>query len=638
MDRITGRQDNHETFERVLERRVARRKFIMSSMGALPVLAAAGLLLKPSAAKAAPVDGLNFSPISLMTNDQVTVPAGYSSQVLISWGDPVLPGAPAFNNATITPEIQRQQFGFNSDFLGYFPFPNNPFSTPGYGGGQSSRWGLLTVNHEYTDGRLMFPGYDSNSPTFNEVNTEIAAHGLSIVLVYRIYDEWRYWSGSSFNRRIHGETEMAITGPAAGDSLLQVSYDSTGTAVRGMLNNCGGGKTPWGTLLTCEENFNQYFANASQLDPDSATAKSHARYGLTSGESRRKWERFHNRFDLSKDPNEPFRFGYVVEIDPYDPSYKPKKRTALGRMKHEAAVTTIAPGGQAIVYMGDDQRFDYMYKFVSQGTFNRSDRSQNMDLLDSGTLYVAKFNDDGSGDWIPLIAGQGALSEWTPAQVSIKTREAADLVGATAMDRPEDVEVSPTTGKIYAAMTNNSRRTAEQVNAANPRAGNSFGHIIEITETNDNHAGDSFNWEIFMLCGDPAVVDAGTFFAGFDPSAVSPIANPDNLLFDSVGNLWIATDGQPRTLNGNDGIYACPVFGPDRGFVRQFLSGVIGSEVASLEMTPDDGTLFAAIQHPGEGSTILEPTSRWPDFSLNPPRPGVVATVKTGRGGRYIGS
>ena len=239
---------------------------------------------------------------------------------------------------------------------------------------------------------------------------------------------------------------------------------------------------------------------------------------------------------------------------------------------------------------------------------------------------------------IPEWYNQLIKPAWTPAQVSIKTREAADLVGATAMDRPEDVEVSPTTGKIYAAMTNNSRRPAEQVNAANPRAGNSFGHIIEITETNDNHAGDSFNWEIFMLCGDPAVVEAGTFFAGFDPSAVSPIANPDNLLFDSVGNLWIATDGQPRTLNGNDGIYACPVFGPDRRFVRQFLSGVIGSEVASLEMTPDDGTLFAAIQHPGEGSTILEPTSRWPDFSLNPPRPGVVATVKTGRGGRYIGS
>lgn len=637
MDRRTGRQETYETFEQVLQRRVARRKFLMSSIGALPALAAAGSLLKPSEAKAAPVDGLNFAPISLMKNDQVTVPAGYRSQVLISWGDPVLPGAPAFNNATITPEIQRQQFGFNCDFLGYFPFSHLPVSQQD-GGGRNSRWGLLTVNHEYTDPRLMFPGYDPDFPTFNEVNTEIAAHGLSVVLVYRMYDEWRYWSGSRYNRRIHGETEMAITGPAAGDPLMKVSYDPSGTAVRGMLNNCGGGKTPWGTLLTCEENFNQYFGNASSLTADSPTAASHARYGLPSGESRRKWERFHDRFDLSKDPNEPFRFGYVVEIDPYDPSYKPKKRTALGRMKHEAAVTTIAPSGQAVVYMGDDQRFDYIYKFVSQGSFNRSNRSQNMELLDAGTLYAAKFNDDGSGEWIALVAGQGMLAEWTPAEVAIKTREAADLVGATAMDRPEDVEVNPTTGKIYAAMTNNTRRTAEQVDAANPRANNRFGHIIEITETNNNHAGDSFQWEIFMLCGDPANVEAGTYFAGFDPSAVSPISNPDNLLFDSAGNLWIATDGQPRTVDGNDGIYACPTFGPDRGFVRQFLSGVIGSEIASLEMTPDDETLFAAIQHPGEGSTILEPSSGWPDFNLNPPRPGVVATIKTGRGGRYIGS
>jgi hypothetical protein len=261
-----------------------------------------------------------------------------------------------------------------------------------------------------------------------------------------------------------------------------------------------------------------------------------------------------------------------------------------------------------------------------------------MDLLETGTLFVARFNDDGTGDWIPLTAGQGPLASWSAAQVAMRTRQAADLVGATQMDRPEDIDVSPVTGKVYAAMTNNTSRTAAQVNASNPRAGNAFGHIIELTESNGNHAGDQFTWEILMLCGDPSDVSAGTFFAGFDPTSVSPIACPDNLLFDTAGNLWIATDGQPGTLEGNDGIYACPTFGPDRGHVRQFLSGVPGGEVASLEMTPDDGTLFASIQHPGEGSSIGSETSDWPDFNLNPPRPAVVATVKAGRGGEYIGS
>ena len=416
---------------------------------------------------------------------------------------------------------------------------------------------------------------------------------------------------------------------------------TTRQAVRGTLNNCGGGVTPWGTLLTAEENFDKYFANKGSLDASDARKAIHNRYGFRDGNSEWRWENFHSRFDLSKDPNEPFRFGWVVEIDPYDAKFMPRKRTALGRLKHEAATVTVAPDKRVVVYTGDDERFDYVYKFISKRRLNPR-REDNFTLLDEGTLYAAKFEVDnagnGTGQWLPLTAGQGPLAGWSAAMVLINTRGAADLIGATKMDRPEDIETNPATGKVYVVCTNNSLRgTTGQpgTDPANAIARNTHGHIIEIAEASNNPASTSFKWDIFMRCGDPARDEHNSYFAGCDKSKVSPVSCPDNIVFDRKGNLWIATDGQPNSLKKNDGIYAVPVQGPDRGYVRQFLSASVGSEVASLAMTPDDKSLFASIQHPGEGSKNLEPTnltSRWPDGEF--PRPSVVAVTK----GETIGS
>lgn len=618
-ERNTARGD---TFEQVLKRRLARRTFLKGAATTAPLLVMSPSLLLSRASHSQGQGTLAFRPIALSTMDAVIVPSGYSSQVVIRWGDPLFPGAPEFNLMRQSAQAQAQQFGYNCDYVGYFPLPDYRSTDPTHG--------LLAVNHEYTNPELMFIGYSAANVTLQQVDVEIAAHGLSIVEVKRINNEWKYNRNSFFNRRITGETEMLITGPAAGHEWLKVSYDPTGTRVRGTLNNCAGGKTPWGTVLTCEENFNQYFANRNLL-PDSDRRKAvHARYGLPAGASERRWEQYHTRFDVSKEPNEPFRFGWVVEIDPYNPEFVPRKRTALGRVKHEAATVVVAPDRRVVVYTGDDERFEYIYKFVTRRRFNPVSREANFGLLDEGTLYVAKFNDDGTGEWLPLIAGQGPLAAWSQAEVLINTRGAADLVGGTKMDRPEDIETNPINGKVYCVMTNNTQRGSSGrpgPDKANPRANNRHGHIIELTETGDDPTATTFSWEIFLLCGDPRVQGDGAYYAGYDTSRVSPLSTPDNIVFDGNGNLWIATDGMPGTFRMNDGIFAVPVAGEERGFVRQFLSGPVGCELCGPEFTPDFRTLFAAVQHPGEGGTIASPISTWPDGAV-PPRPSVIAITK----------
>jgi secreted PhoX family phosphatase len=490
----------------------------------------------------------------------------------------------------------------------------------------------------------MFPGFVPGGAgpaltTPDNVAIELAAHGLSIVEIAldRRTDTWQLVLGD-YNRRITGETPIAVSGPLAGHPLLRTAADPAGRLVRGMLNNCGGGTTPWGTLLTAEENFNQYFAHRDGM-ADGPVKDIHTRYGLTPGYSERGWELDQLRFDLREEPNEPLRFGYIVEIDPYEPSSMPKKRTALGRLKHEAATCAMTRDGRVAVYSGDDERFEHMYKFISRRRVS-SRREQNADLLDEGTLYAARFEADGTGQWVPLLPGVGPLAAWTLPDILLNTRQAAFLMGATRMDRPEDLQTNPRNGKLYCAMTNNTRRTAAGANgvdAANPRPNNRHGHVIELTEDGNDPGRLGFRWEIFMLCGDPAnPADEPTYFAGFDPSQVSAISCPDNVTFDRRGNLWIATDGQIGTFNRNDGIFAVPVEGEDRGFVRQFLSGVPGGECASLAFTPDDQTLFVSIQHPAEGSTIMAPTHRWPDGTE--PLPTVIAVRKTARGNPAIGS
>ncbi len=626
----------NDYFEAIARRMISRRGLLRGGAAAagMLVISTSGLSQAGKALAAGTIEeatgttkGLTFAPISLNGDDKITVPPGYKSEILIRWGDPMFTDAgTGFEFGTQTAAQQERQFGYNCDWIGFIPLT-------------ASR-ALLCANHEYTNPELMFPNYSADAPTKEQVDYELAAHGFSVLHIERHATRgWRYTMGAWANRRITAKSNTRLTGPAAGHALVKTSEDPSGFNVTGMLNNCSAGLTPWGTVLTCEENFNQYFAN-NDLNPDPKKKAVHSRYGLTAKASERKWERFYNRFDIAQEPNEPFRYGWVVEIDPHDPASLPRKRTALGRVKHEAATTVLANDGRAVVYMGDDERFDYMYKFVSSGKADLTNREANVDLLDSGTLYVAKFNDNGTGAWIPLVWGSNGLTAGngfaSQAEVCIKTRLAGDHVGATKMDRPEDIQTNPVNGKVYAVMTNNTQRGTEGkagVDGPNPRAANKHGHIIEITPSGNDHASTAFTWDLFLVCGDPAV-DKGTYFGGYNPSLVSPISSPDNITFDNTGNLWISTDGQISTFKKNDGVYVVPVDGPERGFVRQFFSGVPGGETSSLILSDTDDTLFVSIQHPGEGSTLDNLTSHFPDGKE--PRPSVVFVMK--EGGGTIGS
>ena len=622
-------REGNEPFASILHRRISRRGLLKTAAIGAPLVALStspllgarlfgGASLANVAGASGHDGGGGGGPVGIESiphdlDDTVNIASGYAAEVVIRWGDPVVAGAPAFDLNNQTAAAARRQFGFNCDYVGFIPLD------PG-----SVRFGLLSVNHEYTAGGDMFPGYDGDNPTAEQVAVEIANHGMSVVRVSRRGNgTWYYHPESYYNRRIHGETPIVPTGPAAGSAHLQTAADPTGMDIRGMFNNCGGGKTPWGTILTCEENFHQYFANNDAVE-ETAQARN-ARYGAPGGESFRKWERFERRFDLAQEPNEINRHGYVVEIDPYDPTSTPRKHTALGRFKHEAANTTLSDDNRVVVYSGDDQRFDYMYKFVSLNAFNPYNRAENLNLLEAGTLYVAKFDDSGAGEWIPLVP-DGPLAGWSLADICVFTREAADLVGATPMDRPEDIEVNPVNRRVYAVMTNNTRRTEEQVDGPNPRGPNTYGHILELTENGGDAAATTFTWDIFILCGDPANEEHGTYFAGFEQGELDSIATPDNIAFDRAGNLWVTTDGQPRALGAADASYVIPTAGPERGRLRRFMTGVPGGEVTGPEFTPDDTALFLAIQHPGERGGLDEPTSTWPDGDF--PRPSVIVTRK----------
>ncbi len=649
-----GRAPQNEKFGSVMARYLERRTFLKGAAALVPAIAASRALLATSEAKANLGSTLTFEPLSPSTADQVIVPEDYDANVLICWGDPLFRNAPEFDPYNQTATAQRLQFGYNCDFIGYFPLGDKHDDDDDHHDHDKhdeKKRALLCVNHEYTTGGDMIPGYVAGSSK-QIADIELAAHGGSVVEIVLKKEGWKYKTNSRYNRRITGETPIAITGPAAGHRLMRTSADTRGRTVLGMLNNCSGGKTPWGTSLTCEENFNQYFANNS-LVADADIKAAHTRYGLTSEASSRLWEKFYDRFDLAKEPNEPFRFGWVVEIDPYNPDFQPRKHTALGRLKHEAATVVVSKSGHAVVYTGDDQQFDYVYKFVSRGRVNERRDEANHDILEHGTLYVAKFYDDGTGEWLPLTISNPTLAGQFSSQgeILIKTRLAADALGATAMDRPEDIETNPVSGKVYVVLTNNTARTEARADEANPRAPNPNGHILEIEEHQADHAATIFRWDVFILCGDPmkelltdpaAIVPPlasnATYFAGYgDAAKLGKVAAPDNIAFDRRGNLWIATDGQPSNADigqPDDAIHAVPTAGPERGFLRQFLSGPKGAELCGPEFDEGDRTLFCSIQHPGEDGGIPDETSTWPDGDPIP-RPSVVTVLH--RDGARIG-
>ncbi|MQX36385.1 PhoX family protein [Roseospira navarrensis] len=636
-DDVPANPTKTPTIGAIIESRLSRRDALKGAAASVAVAGTAtaiGTSLFSRTAHAAGGSTLTFSPLPHGYDENSHVADGYAAQTLIRWGDPVVPGAPAFDVTNQTAEAQAQQFGYNNDYVGFMPLPM---------GSDSSDHGLLCVNHEYTNPDLMFPGSPASEDlTAEQVAIEMAAHGHTVVEIKREGGPWSVVADSPYNRRITTSgTEMMLTGPAAGHDRLKTSADSTGTKVIGTLNNCAGGKTPWGTVLFAEENFHGYFmGDAEQTDE----ARNYKRYGVPGGWY--VWGKYDDRFDINKEQNEPNRFGWMVEFDPYDASSTPKKRTALGRFKHEGATTVLNKDGRVVVYTGDDQRFDYVYKFVSAGTFNPDDRAANMDLLDEGTLSVGRFDADGTLEWMPLVHGEGPLTAEngfnSQADVLIETRRAADLLGATPMDRPEDVEPNPVTGVVYMMLTNNTKRKDDQTDAANPRAVNAHGHVIEMIPpgtaadgdgANADHAATTFTWDIFLLAGDPADAEAGAMYGG-DLVEGGWLSCPDNLAFDSKGRIWISTDGGPKSGIA-DGVWGSDVSGPGRALTRRLYACPAGAELCGPEFTPDDTTYFAAVQHPGDekGSTFETPVTRWPDFQEGmPPRPSVQVIVKADGG------
>ncbi|MCO8275420.1 PhoX family phosphatase [Actinoplanes sp. TRM 88003] len=597
---------------------------------AVPATAAPAPVAAGPAPKPGKAGKISFKAIPPNTLDNLVVPNGYDSAVVIRWGDPVVAGAPEFDLGRQTAKRQSQQFGYNNDFVGVLPF------------GNSNDRALLVVNHEYTNENLMFPGFTSlDALSVEQIKIAMAAHGMSVVEIERVgrTGQWKPVESRRlpYNKRITAlETVFKLTGPVAGTPAVKTKADPKGQWVIGTLNNCAGGVTPWGTVLSGEENFNQYFVGGDGVTE--ADKPKLNRYGITTTarypSDSRKWERAQERFDLAKHPNEANRFGWIVEVDPFDPDAPPRKHTAMGRFKHEGANVIVAKSGHVVAYMGDDERFDYLYKFVSEKKYRPGDRKHNLTLLESGTLYVAQVTGDspaaeidgtgklpsdgafdGTGKWIKLVSGNKSfVPGMTVADILTYTRLAGDKVLATKMDRPEDVQPSLRTGKIYAAMTNNTNRavgTNPGVDEANPRSANKHGHIFEITENKGDHTGESFTWTLPIVCGDPAAAD--TYFGGYDKTAVSPISCPDNVAFDSAGNLWISTDG--NALGTNDGLFATPIEGSERGHLRQFLTVPRGAETCGPFITGDDRSVFVAVQHPGEitGATVEKPVSTWPD-------------------------
>lgn len=572
------------------------------------MLAAAALpaaLQRAQALAQEATSAFGFRPLASGLDATHHLAEGYNAQTLLRWGDAVLPEAPTFAPLAQSAQAQAQQFGYNNDFIAYFPIDG------------SSQHGLLCINHEYVNAAMMFTG----SPKATDLSeallrTEMQAVGCSIIEVKKQPNgEWQPLLGK-FNRRISATTPMQITGAAAGHARLRTRADAAGTQAIGTFANCAGGQTPWNSYLTCEENVDDYFWLGNY---DGEQAEHHRAMGITNTPYQR-WDRVEDRFNVSVEPNEPNRFGWVVEIDPFDPQSTPKKRTSLGRFKHECATVVQNADGRIVVYSGDDEYFQCLYKYVSAGRYEAG--TPHDALLDDGTLYAARFDADGSVQWLPLVYGAAPLNEAngfaSQGDVLIETRRAAKLMGATPMDRPEDIAVHPKSGHVFASLTQNPKRL--QRDAVNRRAPNLHGYILEIIPPAGDHAATQSRWEIALEGGKDS------------------LACPDNLAFDAQGTLWIATDGQQKTLGISDGLYALDVSKQnDAATPHCFFRAPIGAEVTGPCFTPDGSTLFVSVQHPAEKSSYDKPTTRWPDFDKTlPPRPSVLAITKTGGG--VIGS
>lgn len=634
-------QSLNPTMGEIIGKRFSRRGFLQGSLAVSAIAATVGpvALMSADKARANGRSAFSFTEVEAGVDATHHVAEGYDADILLRWGDALFADSPAFDPTKQTAAAQERQFGYNNDYVGFIPLEG------------SSEHGLLVVNHEYTNPHLMFPGLvkivagkiEQGKLSREQVDVEMAAHGGTIVEIRKVDGKWQVVPEGKLNRRITANTEMQLSGPVAGHDRVKTSADPAGTKVVGTLNNCAGGVTPWGTYIMAEENFHGYFSG--ELPADHAEAANYKRYGVPDGGY--DWAGYYDRFDLAKEPNEPNRFGWIVEVDVMDPTSVPKKRTALGRTKHEGAESIVAKNGKVVFYLGDDERFDYVYKFVTDGTYNPDDRAANMDLLDAGTLYVAKFGEDGTMQWLPLIHGEGPLTAEngfaSQADVLIETRRAADLLGATKMDRPEDVQPNGVNGKVYVMLTNNTKRKTDQVDAANPRAENAFGHIIEIAEDGGDFTATSGKWEVLLKCGDPSVAEVGATFST-ETTKNGWFGMPDNCAIDAAGRLWVSTDGNSNKATGRtDGLWAVDTEGDARATSKLFFRVPVGAEMCGPLFTPDDETAFVAVQHPGDGgddwdghgrpSYYEDLSTRWPDFKDDMPvRPAVVAITRIGGG------
>jgi hypothetical protein len=625
-DEMVSNPSANETFEEVVRARVSRRAMLGGGAAlAAGVVASGGvgqvLAARPAAATGGPGRPssrplLGFTAIAPSTLDDVVVAPGYSWDVLIAWGDPVSNG-PAFKqDASNTAADQERQWGMHNDGIVYFPFP------------LLGNWrGLIVQNNEYTDDGLLFADGVANWDA-EKTRKSQAAHGVSVIEVYKTWNGWKVRRPSRYARRITANTPIDIKGPAAGHPLLRTSADPGGTRVLGTINNCAMGFTPWGTYLACEENFNGYFRK-------SVNGPLESRYGIAATSFYR-WHTTDSRFDLDQEPNEANRFGWVTEFDPFQPSSTPVKRTGLGRMKHEGAWVEETDDKRVVVYMGDDERFEYIYRYVSNEPWRQAFK-RGRHPLDDGILYVAKFNADGTGNWLPLTTDNPALSAFaSQADILINARSASDAVGATKMDRPEWIDVLDRKKEVYVTLTNNSQRGGSgrpPVDAANPRASNVYGHIVRWGYA-DDFSDDVFFWDIFALAGDPANPAHGSTIVG------DKYGSPDGIYVAPSGRIWIQTDVSSSTIDA--GAYAG--FGnnqmlcadPESKETRRFLVGPKGCEITGVFVTPDERTMFVGIQHPGERPDDLpgDPTnpkafSSWPDGDAGGrPRSSLIVVTK----------
>lgn len=589
------RDEQESQFSEMIEAQLSRRHFLA---GSAAVSAGAFLALNPVAsAVAAPAKStlLNFSPIPVSTEDTVIVPKGYKATPLMSWGDPIFAKAPEFDQSgKQDSKAQEMQFGDNTDGMSFFPI--------------SEDRGVLAINNEYTNYEYLFD-HQGKAMTADDVRKAQAAVGVTVVEVVRKDGQWMVDRHGERNRRITAYTPMMMTGPAAGHDLVKTADDPTGLKVLGTFNNCANGQTPWGTYLTCEENFDDFFG----ADQEGSVNADQKRYGISAAPSDYQWHKHDARFDVTKNPNEPNRFGWVVEIDPHNPNSTPLKRTALGRFKHENAALVVNKDGHVVVYLGDDERGEHLYKFVSKHRYQAGNDEQNRQLLEEGTLYVAKFdiNDKelkGSGRWMELSFGKNGLTPENgfkdQAEVLIFARRAATQVGATTMDRPEWVAVHPDEKHVFCTLTNNKNRGKEgqPVGGPNPREKNNYGQIVRWMPAQGDHTNDVFAWDLYLIAGNPTV-HKGTLYAGSENiSADNMFNSPDGIGFDAAGRLWIQTDGNYSNKGdfagqGNNQMLCGD---PITGEIRRFLTGPIACEITGLTFSPDHKTMFVGVQHPGE--------------------------------------